>query len=185
MPRSINPHLLGWGGALLLLAMPALLGAPWTSSDYGFAAILFALAGGAVELGLLASSNIAYRFGTMVAVVTAFLLIWVNAAVGFLGNEANPANALFGLVLLVALGGAVLARFTARGMAQAMAVAAVAQLLAGIVGWSLGWASPGANGVREVAIGTGLFCALWCISAASFARAARQSAQSRTASPSI
>lgn len=185
MPRSINPHLFGWSGVLLLLTMPALLGAPWTLSDYGFAAILFALAGGAIELGLLASSNIAYRLGTMVAVVTAFLLIWVNAAVGFLGNEANPANAVFGIVLLVALGGAVLARFAARGMVLAMTAAATAQALAGVVGWSLGWASPGTDGVYEVTLGTGIFCTLWLASAWLFVRAARQSAQSRTASPSI
>ncbi|PXA98308.1 hypothetical protein DMC47_09265 [Nostoc sp. 3335mG] len=185
MPRTINPHLLGWGGALSLLALPALFGAPWTLSDYGFAAILCALAGGAIELGLLAATNIAYRLGTMVAVVAAFLLIWVNAAVGFLGNEDNPANAVFGFVLLFALGGAVLARFAARGMARAMTATAIAQLLAGVVGWSLGWASPGTNGVYEVTIGTGLFCGLWLISAALFARAARQSTHSRTASPSI
>jgi hypothetical protein len=170
---------------LLLMALPALLGAPWTLSDYGFAGLLFALAGGAVELGLLASSNIAYRLGTMVAVVTAFLLIWVNAAVGFLGNEANPANAVFGIVLLVALSGAVLARFAAHGMARAMAAAAIAQALAGIIGWNLGWASPGKAGLYEVALGTGIFCTLWAISAALFVRAARQSAQRRTASPSI
>lgn len=181
MTRSINPHLLGWGGVALLLALPKLAGAPWTLSDYGFAAILFALAGGAIELGLLASSNIAYRLATMTAVATAFLLIWANAAVGLLGSEDDPANALFGGVLLVALFGAVLARFGARGMARAMTAAAVAQLLAGLIGWHAGWAA----GPAEVAAVSGLFGALWCVSAALFARAARQSAQSRTASLSI
>ena len=48
-----------------------------------------------------------------------------------------------------------------------------------------GWAAPNPVGVRTTLGGTAFFCVLWLASAALFARAARQSAQSRTASPSI
>ena len=66
-----------------------------------------------------------------------------------------------------------------------MVAAAATQLLIGLIGLAAGWAVPGPVGVRVTLGGTAFFCVLWLASAALFARAARQSAQSRTASPSI
>lgn len=185
MTRSINPHLLGWSAAAALLAVPFVAGAPWTPADYVFAAVMLGVAGGAIELGQRASTGLAYRAGTLVAVAAAFLLVWINAAVGFFGSEDNDVNAVFGLVLLVAVGGTLLARLCARGVARAMVAAAATQLAIGLTGLAAGWATPGLVGVRTTLGGTAFFCVLWLASAALFARAARQSAQSRTASPSI
>lgn len=185
MTRSINPHLLGWSAAAALLAVPFVAGAPWTPADYVFAAVMLGVAGGAIELGQRASTGLAYRAGALIAVAAAFMLVWINAAVGFFGSEDNDVNAVFGLVLLVAVGGTLLARLRASGVARAMAAAAITQLAIGLTGLAAGWATPGPIGVRTTLGGTGFFCALWLASAALFARAARQSAQSRTASPSI
>lgn len=185
MPRSINPHMLGWGAAAALLAVPFLAGAPWSPADYVFAAVMLGVAGGAIELGHRASTGLAYRGGTVIAVAAAFLLVWINAAVGFFGSEDNDVNAIFGLVLLVAIGGTLLARLRAHGVAKAMAATAAVQLLIGLTGLAAGWAAPGVTGIRQTLGGTAFFCVLWLASAALFARAARQSAQSRTASPSI
>ncbi len=186
MPTTRFPwRPIGWGAAAALLLLPLVAGAPWTLSDYIFAALLFGIAGGAIELAVRMSSSPPYRLGALVAVAAALLLVWVNAAVGFLGDEDNPANAVFGAVLLVAIGGTLLARLRAAGCARAMLAAAAVQLLAGVTGWSMGWAAPGGQGIHEVVLGTTLFCTLWLVAAALFARAARQSAQRRTASPSI
>ena len=185
MTRSINPHLLGWSAAAALLAVPFVAGAPWTPADYVFAAVMLGVAGGAIELGQRASTGLAYRAGTLVAVAAAFQLVWINAAVGFFGSEDNDVNAVFGLVLLVAVGGTLLARLRPRGVARAMVAAAATQLAIGLTGLAAGWATPGPVGVRTTLCGTAFFCVLWLASAALFARAARQSAQSRTASPSI
>ncbi len=185
MPRSINLHLLGWAGAAALLAVPLLAGAPWTPSDYAFAAVLLGAAGGAIELGGRISRNVSYRAGTLVAVAVAVLLLWVNAAVGIFGSEDNDANALFGIVLLVAVAGSLIARLRAAGIARAMRAAAATQLMVGITGWRAGWTSPGAAGLYEATISTTVFGALWLAAAASFDRAAGASAHSRTARPSI
>lgn len=185
MTRSINLHWLGWAAAGTLLAVPFLAGAPWSPADYAFAAVMLGVAGGAIELGHRASTGLAYRAATLIAVAAAFLLVWINAAVGFFGSEDNDVNAVFALVLLVAVGGTLLARLRARGVARAMVAAAATQLLIGLIGLAAGWAVPGPVGVRVTLGGTAFFCVLWLASAALFARAARQSAQSRTASPSI
>ncbi|PZO77825.1 MAG: hypothetical protein DI632_07810 [Sphingomonas hengshuiensis] len=185
MTRSISPRLLGWGAAAALLALPLVAGAPWTPADYAFAAGMLGIAGGAIEIGARASTSLAYRGGTAIAVVAAFLVLWVNAAVGFFGSEDNDVNAIFGLTVLVAVVGTLLAGLRARGVAWAMLAAAATQLLVGLTGLAAGWAAPGLAGIRQTLGGTAFFCVLWLASAALFARAARQSAQSRTASPSI
>lgn len=180
MPRSIHPHLLGWGGVLLLLAVPALLGAPWTSADYLLAAALLGVTGAAIELGVWATGNRSYRAGAIIAAATGLALLWVNGAVGILATEGDPRNLMFVGVVLFAAIGAGLGRGQANAMARTMRWTAMVQAAASVIGWVDGARFP-VVGV----IGTLVFCTLWCISATLFARAARQSAQSRTASPSI
>ena len=77
-------------------------------------------------------------------------------------------------VILIAAAGALVARAKPAGMARAMAVATAAQVLAGVLGFAAGWASPGAQGVYEAVVGTGLFTALWLGSAALFRMASRE-----------
>ncbi|WP_156349194.1 MULTISPECIES: hypothetical protein [unclassified Sphingomonas] len=178
-------RLLGWGGLAALLLLPWAAGAPWTPADYGFAAAMFAALGGMIELAVRTSGNPAYRAGAIVAIGTAFLLLWSNAAVGLLGDGDNPANAMFLIVLAIAILGGLFVRFGSAGMVRVMQGTALAQLLAGTLGWTLGWAAPGGQGVYEVTLGVALFGTLWLVAAGCFARAARHSAQSRTASPSI
>ncbi len=76
----------------------------------------------------------------LVAVATTFLLVWINAAVGIIGGEGNSANLMFLVVILIAVAGAIVARFRADGLARAMAVAAVAQALVGVVVAAFRWA---------------------------------------------
>ncbi len=175
-------RLIGWTGGVRLLALPLVamqLGAPgvhWTLSDFLVMGALIGMAGLILELATRRSRNLSYRFGATFAVVTSFLLVWVNLAVGFLGDEGNPANLMFLGVIAIALAGALLAGSRAAGMAQAMMVTAAAQVLAGIVGYAAGWSSPGEQGVYEVVMGTSLFTALWLVAAFLFTRAARAGA---------
>jgi len=105
-------------------------------------------------------------------VAAAFLLVWVNLAVGFLGDEGNPANLMFLGVIAIAIFGAIVARARAAGMSNAMLIAAGAQVLAGATGLATGWASPGSEGIYEVVLGTGLFTPMWLLSAWLFRKAA-------------
>ena len=114
--------------------------------------------------------------GAALAVAATFLLIWVNGAVGFLGNEDNPANLLFLGVIAVAVLGAVFADFQPAGMARAMFAAAAAQALVGVAALAFGLGSPGYDGLYEVVMGTTLFGALWLISGALFRKANAQEA---------
>ncbi len=139
--RTIPWRIVGWGIPALLLLLPLVAmqfsdEVVWTSADFIFAAVLFGSVGGAFELIVRKSGSRAFRAGAAVAVVAAFLTVWVNAAVGMIGSEDNPYNLLFGGVLFVALTGAIIGRFEPAGMARAMAVTAAAQALVGAFGLS-------------------------------------------------
>lgn len=166
----LNPwRLAGWGLAATLLALPALAmrftgEVDWTASDFVVMGALLALIGLGIEFLVRRSGSAAYRFGAVVAMLTAFLTIWSNLAVGMIGDEDNPYNLLFLGVLFVALLGGVFARFRAAGMAAAMAVAASAQAAA-----SLGGVGTDPRG----ALLSLCFVGLWLLAAALFWTAGR------------
>jgi hypothetical protein len=120
------------------------------------------------------SAHPAYRAGFGIAVVAAFLLVWINLAVGIIGDERNPANLMFGGVLLVGLAGALIARFRPRGMSLALVATAIAQLAVSVV------ALVAALGYEAVLL-SGCFAAVWLTSAALFRKAARDGALAYTA----
>lgn len=170
--RRLPWRIVGWGAAAFVLLLPLIARAPWTLPDFVVMGILIGSAGLALELAVRASGSIYYRAGAGVAVAAAFLLIWVNGAVGFLGDENNPANLMFAGVIAIAVLGSLLARFRPGGMARAMFVTAAAQILVGVVALALGLGSPGYDGLYEVVMGTSLFAVLWRISAGLFRKAA-------------
>jgi len=171
--RRVFPwRLLGWSIPAILLLLPLIAmrftdEVNWTGSDFVFAAVLFGSVGLAFELIVRRSSSLSYRLGAVMAVIGAFLTVWVNGAVGMIGSEDNPYNMLFLGVPLVALAGAVVARFKAAGMVWAMVAAAAAQAGLGLYGIA---ADP-----RGGVLSTG-FAILWLLGAALFAKAARQQA---------
>ncbi len=125
-------RILGWGTALALLLTPLVAmqftrEVQWTGSDFVFAALMFATVGGLLELAVRMTRNSFYRAGAAFAVLSAFLLVWANGAIGLIGNGDHPVNTVFMGVPLIALAGSALARFKARGMAQAMFAAGAVQ----------------------------------------------------------
>lgn len=171
---------LAWGAAASLLLVPLVAmqftdEVAWTASDFLIAGLMLGSVGVAFELVVRASGDTMYRIGAALGLAAGFLLVWVNGAVGFLGDEGNPANLMFGGVLAVALGGAIIARFRAAGMAWAMVAATAAQIVVALIAAAFRLNSPGLIGEYEVVVGTGLFAAIWLLSAACF-RAAHDAA---------
>lgn len=154
----------GWGFAVFLLifpfvAMPLTSEVNWTASDFVFAAVLFGSVGLAIEFLVRLSDNAYCRWGAVVAVLAAFLTVWVNAAVGMIGDGDTIHTLLFGGVLLLAIVGSVAVRFQARGMAFVMLAAAVAQASVAASGLSI---DP-----RGAVFSMG-FAATWLLAAALF-----------------
>ncbi|MDP9423380.1 MAG: hypothetical protein M3Q19_11230 [Pseudomonadota bacterium] len=174
--RSGSWRWLGWGGAVALLLTPlvAMQFTPevnWTAGDFVFAGIMFGTVGVVMELAARASPSLAYRAGVGFALAAAFFLIWVNLAVGIIGDENNPSNLMFFGVVLIGITGSIVARFRPRGMAVAMSVAAAAELLVGIVTFAFGLAKPPPP-LPAQAVLIAMFAAPMMISAALFHSAA-------------
>lgn len=160
-----------WGVAALLLLLPLVAmqfthEVAWSPGDFAVFGAMLLVACGTYELAARVARSGAYRAAVGVALTAAFLLGWVNLAVGIAGSEGQPVNAVFAGVLAVGVVGAFVARFRPRGMARALVAMALAQLLAGALALRV---DPG-----PVLAATGLFVALWLTSAWLFRKAARQ-----------
>jgi 4-amino-4-deoxy-L-arabinose transferase-like glycosyltransferase len=166
-------RLIGWAIPVGLLMVPWLAQWPWTTSDFILAGAMFGIVGGTFELAVRASGNLAYRGGVAVALATAFLLVWINLAVGIIGNEDNPLNLMFFGVIAAALVGAIVARFRADGMARAMTGAAIIQGLIGAGVFTAGAGESEPPGPIGILLLIEFFAVAWLVSAWLFRRAAR------------
>ena len=155
-----------------LLAMQITDEVAWNLADFVFAGALIFGTGLAYVLMVSKAGNTAYRAAVGVALAAAFLLVWVNGAVGITDSDADS---MYVGVLAVGIVGAIIARLRPSGMARAMFATALAQasvaaiaLIAGIV--------PTYNSAFEVLGITGFYVALFVGSALLF----RHAAQGRT-----
>lgn len=165
-----------WGSATFLLLLPLAAmqftdDVNWGLGDFITFGTLLAVACGTYELAARMTRNKAYRAAVGVAVAAAFLLVWVNLAVGIIGSESNPANLMYGGVLAVGIIGAIIARFQPQGMALALIATAFAQAVVALIALLVSWEDPW-NGPLEILALNGFFVALFAGSAWLFRRAA-------------
>ena len=119
--------------------------------------------------------NIAYRTAVGVAVAAGLLLVWMNLAVGIIGSADNPANLLYGGVLVVGIIGAGVARFQPREMSRTLFAMAFAQMLVPVI--ALVFWRPSLNeppGTLGTFILNAFFAALFVVSGLLFRRVAQK-----------
>jgi hypothetical protein len=155
-----------------LLLIPLLAGWAWTLFDFAFAGALIFGTGLACVLAARKAGDIAYRFAAGVALAGAFVLVWLTAAVGIIGNENNNANLMYFGVLAVGMIGAIVARFRPHGMARALFATALAQALVAVIALIFGLGLPW-SGPAELLALNGFFVALFVGSALLFRHAGR------------
>ena len=136
----------------------------WDETDFVAAAVILFAAAGAFDLAARAAGGWAWRAGAAIAILAAFLIVWVNLAVGMIGDEDNRYNFLFLGAIAVALAGAALARFRPAGTAKAMIAAGAVQALV---------AAGGLGADFRGAVLSGAMAGLWVLAAWLFRRAGR------------
>jgi hypothetical protein len=164
------------------------MGWNWPALAFPFwGAVLFG-AGLTYELVGRNGGTPAYRAAVGVACATGFILFWINAAVGIIGD--GPINLMYLGVLAIGLAGAVVARFKAHEMALALFATALAQMSVPVIAlviWKAGWQSllidpnsphpPFDPGIAPVFGLNAVFAVLWVASALLFRRAATRAAR--------
>ena len=165
-----------WTVAATLLAIPAVAmqvtdEVDWSVSDFVFAGVMIIGTGLLYEGVTKLSDDLAYRAGAVVALAAAFLLIWINLAVGIIGSEDDPHNAVYFGEVLLAAATAFVAGLRPAGMSRAMLATAGFQLLVTALAANDGWGAsepPGATGVLVLNL-----AALWLFSAGLFWKSSR------------
>ena len=155
-----------------LVAMQVTDEVNWSLFDFVVAGALLVGTGLLYELAVRKAGTVVYRAAAGVAVGAAFLLTWVNLAVGIIGEPDERANVLYLGVPAVGIIGAVIARLQPQGMARALFATALAQALIAAIALILGWGAPGTGPLEIVAL-NGMFVALFAGSAWLFRLAAR------------
>jgi hypothetical protein len=146
----------------------------WDLFDFVFAGTILFGAGLTYELVAKKGGTAAYRAAVGMAVATALILVWVNAAVGIIGNDESFNLMYFG-VLAIGVAGALIARLQPQGMACALFAMAVAQMLVPTIVLAIPglrdalWEPPGVVGVFVL---NAFFALLWIGSAWLFRKAA-------------
>ncbi|MEJ0053118.1 MAG: hypothetical protein WDN10_00090 [bacterium] len=182
--RSTAGRLIVWAAVVaLILAIPLALtllgsgvdgdGWHWTFFDFVFMGALLFGACLVYELVAETRNNGAYRTAVGLAVATAVLLVWINAAVGIIGDgDLDSPNGLYFAVLAIGFVSACIARFRPRGMARALGITALAQALVPVIAlvfWKpLLFEPPGVFGVFVL---NTFFVLVWIGSALLFRRA--------------
>jgi len=179
--RGSRLRIAAWAAAALILLLPLFAmqvtdQVVWDVADFAFFGALLVGAGVTYELAARKTGNTAYRAAVGVALAAAFILVWVNLAVGVIGTERDDANLMYGGVLAVGIIGAIIARFQPDGMARALFATALAQALVAVIALLAGLGSPW-SGPGEILILNGFFVALFVGSAWLFRKAARGRAE--------
>jgi len=156
-----------------LVAMQLTEEVNWGLFDFVVMGALLFGAGLANELVAKKVPAIAYRAAVGVALAAAFLLVWVNGAVGIIGDgEEDVASVMYvGGVLAVGFVGAFIARFQPYGMARALFATALAQALVAMIALLAGRGSTAPIWPWDILMVTGFFVSLWVVSALLFRRA--------------
>ncbi|MEX2138031.1 MAG: hypothetical protein WD894_02130 [Pirellulales bacterium] len=174
-------------GTACMLLVPLLgnlfMGWNWPPLAFAVWGVLLFGTGLTYELVARKGVTIAYRTAVGIACVTGFVLVFINAAVGIIGD--GPVNLMYLGVLAVGFVGALIARFQPRGMALALLATAVAQMLVPVIAlviWQAGWQDllmdpdsphpPFHPGIGPVFGLNAVFAMLWVVSGLLFRKAA-------------
>lgn len=128
-----------------------------------------------------ASGNRFFKYGMALTLLAAFLLFWVNGAVGIIGSENNDANMLYLGVVLIVFGGIVLVRFTALKMKRVALAAACAMVMIAVVALATGLGVSGPIWPWDVVWITAFFSGMWFLASWFFNKA--EQSPSREISP--
>ncbi len=145
----------------------------WDVEDFVIFGAMILAVGIAWTLARRKAGNRPYKSAVACALAAAFLLMWINGAVGIIGSENNDANMMYFGVLGIGVFGAMIARGRPRGMSRAMSATALAQVMVAAIALTTDWGVDGPISPWDVVVLTIFFTALWLISAWLFRRAAR------------
>ena len=117
------------------------------------------------------SPTFAYRVAMTGTIVSTLMLIWLSLGVGIIGADGDPANRMYIAVAAVAVLGALIARFRARGMSRTLFAMAIVQGVIAAIALAGGLGFPW-SGPVELILLNGFFVVAFATAGILFRRAA-------------
>lgn len=145
----------------------------WDLTDFIVAGILIFGSGTAYTLITRKSGKSVYRTAIGFALLSAFLLIWVNGAVGVIGSEDNSINLWYFGVIGIGVIGGLITRFKPLGMKITLFAMAFAQTLITSVALISGAQNLPYSSVTEILGVNGFFIILFVVAGLLFRHADR------------
>lgn len=142
----------------------------WSRGDYVFAWVVLSVVSIALTFLLTGTGNFIYKIAAGAAVLGAFLLVWINGAVGIIGE--SDSNLMYGGVLAVLILGSAIARLRAHEMSLVLYATALAQFLVPVIALLLS-EQDFSPGVLQVFVLNGAWVILFLFSAIMFRNAAQ------------
>ncbi len=147
----------------------------WGPIDFAVFGIMLISVGFAFEFITAKQNSMVYKAAIGLALLTAFLLIWVNLAVGLIGNTNEIANIMYSGVLAVLILGALVVRVRPLAMVRVMFATALTQGLITIITLLGKMSNHSGSSAGEIIVMNGVFIALFMVSAFLFRRAGNAS----------
>lgn len=145
----------------------------WSAFDFVFATVMV----GGVQLAyeyLSKRAGMVYKMAAGLMLAGAFLLIWINGAVGIIGDEDNGVNMMYFAVIATLFIGSFVSGFKSSGMMRTLYAAVVVQMLVPIV--ALTFARPEmvkTPGIVGVFLLNAIFAMIFATSGRLFGKAAQ------------
>lgn len=177
--KIVEKRLIIWAVVIALILMVPLVAMQftdeidWNLFDFVIMGTVLIGIGIVYELVVRKSAKIVYRVAFGIGLTGAFLLFWVNGAVGIIGNEGQDANFLYGAVFVVGFIGSLIAKFKPQGMSHTLFAAALVQMLVPVIALII-WSPPNtswAPSILGVFLLSAFFAYLFIVSAMLFRRA--------------
>lgn len=177
--KIVKKRLIVWAVVIAIILMAPLVAMQFTNEidwnlfDFVIMGTVLIGIGIAYELVAKKSAKTVYRIAFGIGLTGAFLLFWVNGAVGIIGNEGQDANLLYGAVFVVGFIGSLIARFKPHGMSRTLFAAALVQMLVPVTALII-WPPPNtswAPSILGVFLLSAFFAYLFVVSAMLFRRA--------------
>lgn len=101
----------------------------WSPADFIIMGILIAGTGSAYIFISGISDNTSYKIAVGISAITGFLIIWINLAVGIIGDPGNQANLLYAGIFIAGIAGAIISRLKPSGLSLTLYLMSIYQLI--------------------------------------------------------
>lgn len=145
----------------------------WTLGDFVFAGVLLFGTGMLLVLVATKSTGSSHKWGMGIAILSIFLLTWVNLAVGLVGHEGEPINTLYFIIPAVGFIGAFLSRFKSQGLCYTLCIMAVIPMIIAVIALMGYMQEPPHNSTTQILGVNMFFTVLFSLSAISFGNAVK------------